>query len=174
MTLPLTRSINYSLPFLFIAMMALGFAHVSAFAEEPATTPTWTVPTAWVKQPGERAMRIATFIASADDTAIHIPLSSFPGEAGGLLDNINRWRGQVGLAAVTKENLMEGVTSFENPGMKIYTMRLKGATNHMLGGVIYDEANDRTWFIKATASATALDKHEKNFIAFAQSFKAGK
>jgi hypothetical protein len=169
-------SISNFLQFLFVAVIALSCVTVSVFAEDPpaVTTPTWTVPADWTKQEGERAMRIATFTAGADATTMEVALSSFPGDAGGLFANVNRWRGQVGLPAVTKDNLMEGLATFENPGMKIFTMRLKGAANQMLGGIIYDEANDRTWFIKATAGATAVEQHEKSFVAFAQSFKAPK
>ncbi len=176
MTISRSDSISTVLHFLFIAVIALGFAAVPAFAEDPpaATNPTWTVPADWTKQAGERAMRIATFTAGADATAMEVALSSFPGDAGGLFANVNRWRGQVGLPAVTKDNLMEGIATFENPGMKVFTMRLQGAANQMLGGIVYDEANDRTWFIKATASAAAVEQHEKSFVAFAQSFKAPK
>jgi hypothetical protein len=176
MTILRAGSIKFSLQFLLVAIIALGCATVPAFAEDPpaATTPTWTVPADWAKQAGERAMRIATFTAGADATAMEVAISSFPGDAGGLFANVNRWRGQVGLPAVTKDDLMEGIATFENPGMQIFTMRLKGAANQMLGGIVYDEANDRTWFIKATAGAAAVEQHEKSFVAFAQSFKAPK
>ena len=174
MTTILNQSLTHHLRFLLLALMALNCMSPAAVAEDqPALiAPSWTVPADWTKLDGERPMRIATFTAGADATAMEIALSSFPGDTGGLFANVNRWRGQVGLPAVTKDNLMEGLVTFETPGMKVFTMRLKGAANQMLGGIVYDEANDRTWFIKATAGAAAVEQHEKSFVAFAQSFKA--
>jgi hypothetical protein len=49
-------------------------------------------------------------------------------------------------------------------------MHLKGEANHMLGAIIFDETGDRTWFVKATAAAKAVEANAAGFEAFAKSF----
>jgi hypothetical protein len=160
--LTLIKSVTCSLLVLFSLTLVSG-AELSV--------PAWEIPAGWKQQAGERPMRVATFNAGADATAIEIAVSTFPGDAGGLLANVNRWRGQVGLAPVTNETLAPTLSEAKSPGFTVYTMRLAGAAKHMLGAVITDDAQQRTWFIKATASEAAAGAHEAAFIAFAKSFK---
>ncbi len=58
--------------------------------------PTWTVPSGW--QEGQLAQFLVAkyVIAGADGTAA-VNVSSLAGDGGGLLANVNRWRGQLGL-----------------------------------------------------------------------------
>jgi hypothetical protein len=116
-------------------------------------------------------MRVATFSAGADATALEIAVSTLANDGGGLLANVNRWRGQVGLPPLTNDTLGATLTETKNPGFTIYTMRLAGPAKHMLGAVITDEAGQRTWFVKSTTSEAAASAHEAAFIAFAKSFK---
>ena len=60
------------------------------------------VPESW--QPGRvSSMRLASYALKTDDgAAADISLISLAGTAGGVLDNINRWRGQVGLGSLTE------------------------------------------------------------------------
>jgi hypothetical protein len=51
-------------------------------------------------------MRKASFVVQeADGAKVDISVTSFSGESGGLLANINRWRAQLGLDAVDAEQL---------------------------------------------------------------------
>lgn len=153
-------------------------------ASAPPTPPTapapstagepWSVPSGWRREPGERPMRAATFTAGEGDDAIEIAVSHFPGDAGGLLANVNRWRGQVGLPSVGEEDLRGGLTPFDTPGFRGHTLRLRGAEQHVLGAIIHEAGADRTWFVKATAPADAADRHEADVFAFARSFGAAR
>ena len=50
-------------------------------------------------------MRKASFVVEeADGAKVDISATSFPGESGGLLANINRWRGQLGLHALDADS----------------------------------------------------------------------
>lgn len=134
------------------------------------TAPTWTVPAGWSKLDGEKPMRVATFKAGEGANALEVAISVFPGDVGGLLGNINRWRGQVGLGPITQDEIAANVTPFEVAGFAGNTMRLKGEAQHMLGAAIKEVKAERTWFIKLTGTPAAIDAQEAAFVAFAKSF----
>lgn len=152
-----------------VLLAVLAFAP-TAMAEDEVPVPTWSVPAGWTKLDQQKPMRYATFVAGEGATKVEVVLSTFPGDVGGLIPNINRWRGQVGLGPITQEQLAANTTAFENPGFSGYTMRLKGETQHMLGAVIKDAKADRSWFVKITGAPAALDAQEAAFTAFAKSF----
>lgn len=128
----------------------------------------WTVPPGWKRLEGERPMRVATYVGH--DADIEIALSKFPGEAGGLIPNINRWRGQVGLEPIDAVVPHEDVGEFTNGSIRGYTMRLRGSSAHMLGAIIFDPAQDQTWFIKATGTPAQAEAIQREFLDFARSF----
>jgi len=141
---------------------------------EDVPSPAWTVPVGWTKLDQQKPMRYATFKAGEGATAVEVVLSTFPGDVGGLHANVNRWRGQVGLAAIPQDQLAANVTPFEVPGFTGHTMRLKGDAQHMLGAMIKDVKAERTWTVKITGTMAAIDAHEAAFVAFAKSFSPGK
>src|SRR5436309_1348724 len=63
----------------------------------------WTLPKDWTEvAPGE--MRRASFrVKGGNGNEADVSVMVLPGNAGGDLNNVNRWRGQVGLAAITDE-----------------------------------------------------------------------
>jgi hypothetical protein len=64
----------------------------------------WTLPSGWKPDPQPRAMRVATVNVEADGKRGELIVTRFPaGRFGSLLDNINRWRQQVGLEPLTDE-----------------------------------------------------------------------
>lgn len=63
--------------------------------------PQWTLPPGWRTEAGS-GMRFATIVA-ADGTEISVTV--LDGDGGGLLANVNRWRGQVGLAPIGETEL---------------------------------------------------------------------
>jgi hypothetical protein len=66
---------------------------------------TLKTPPRWQPQP-PAPMRKASFVVEgAEGAKVDISVTSFQGESGGLLANINRWRGQLDLDAVDAEHL---------------------------------------------------------------------
>src|SRR5690606_17351687 len=70
-----------------------------------AATPEWTVPAEW--RPGvESSMRRGSFTVPAEGgLALDISVQVFPGDVGGLLANVNRWRRQLSLPGVSQSEL---------------------------------------------------------------------
>jgi len=57
----------------------------------------WFIPEGW--EPGKKSsMRIGSFsVQDGNDSSLDISVTAFPGDLGGLLPNVERWLGQIGL-----------------------------------------------------------------------------
>ncbi|TVQ60583.1 MAG: hypothetical protein EA378_10865 [Phycisphaerales bacterium] len=134
----------------------------------------WTVPSNWRERSDNPPMRHATLIVPDQDGEIEVAISRFPGDVGGELANINRWRGQMGLDALEEDELEEHVDRFEHPGFEGFVLRIEGEDEHMLTASIYEENADRTWYVRASASPDAAERIEESVFAFARSFGQGR
>jgi hypothetical protein len=79
-----------------------------AVAPAPAEKgkPPWTVPDGWSEAAAGGDMRIASYAVTAGDgRKLDISVVPLSGPAGTDLDNINRWRNQVGLGPITADQL---------------------------------------------------------------------
>ena len=76
----------------------------------------WTLPENWKQVPGERPMRAATFEVGQGEQRLEIVVSVFPGDAGGLAANINRWRNQVNLPPLSDADLSRSLEPISNAG----------------------------------------------------------
>ena len=124
-------------------------------------------------------MRIATFEAGTGDNRIEIVVSAFPGQAGGLLANVNRWRGQLHLQPLNEANLHERLTPFPNGPVQGVTLDMatdEPTANNQppqrIVGAIINGGDGKTWFVKAKGPPKALAPHKTSIVQFAQSFHA--
>src|SRR5688500_16517882 len=66
---------------------------------------SWTVPEGWTEQPAS-GMRLGSFaVPGREGPAADMSVVALSGPAGGDLANINRWRGQIGLAPLSAGEL---------------------------------------------------------------------
>lgn len=151
-----------------VAKESKGAANRAAVAapERKPVNVAWDVPTTWNEVPTTEPMRVATF----DKGKVQVLVSTFPGDVGGLLANINRWRGQIGLTPTTEAELAETVIMELSDGVRINTTRLAGPNEDMLGAVI-ETGDGNTWFVKAVATKAEATEMEAEFTAFCRSFK---
>lgn len=115
------------------------------------------------------SIRKANFIINNNTGEAEISVTVFPGDVGGLLANINRWRNQIGLNSLEAESLgnyLESTEIARHPG---YFTKLEGNTQSILGGIL--PFHGSTWFIKMQGSILCIDAEEANFKAFLSSFK---
>ena len=54
----------------------------------------WTTPDHWVAQPGAPMRKAGYKITAADGGTAELTVTAFPGDVGGDLANVNRWRDQ--------------------------------------------------------------------------------
>jgi hypothetical protein len=134
----------------------------------------WTVPDGWRQVPGQREMRVATFEATGGTSPVEAVVSSFPGQAGGLLPNVNRWRRQLNLEPIGQQELAGHLTPFINGQVRGYTLDFTGpdgdSQKRIVGAIILEGAQ-KTWFVKAMDSPVALEPHRDAVWRFAESFQ---
>ena len=66
----------------------------------------WKAPSHWISQPAS-GMRLATYRISESNQTAEVSIVSISGQAGDLLSNLNRWRGQLQLDPIKKEALSD-------------------------------------------------------------------
>lgn len=151
----------------------IGAAMEPAAGDGPAK-PNWTVPAGWKEEPPTQ-MLIAKFSTAGDGAKAEITVSAFPGDVGGLLANVNRWRQQVGLGAITEADLPKAVSETEVPGGKATVVDLDGTDartgkHTRLVGVIVPQAA-QTWFYKMMGDEAVVAREKDALVKFVQGAK---
>ena len=136
--------------------------------------PTWTVPAAWTSEPPS-AMLLARFTASENAAKADITVSSFPGDVGGLLANVNRWRRQISLPPLDDAGLAAAVTALNTAAGPASEVDITGTDPKtgqpaQLVGVILP-LNGQSWFYKLLGDATVVGHQKADFLQFVQSVK---
>jgi hypothetical protein len=142
-----------------------------------ALNPQWSVPANW--QPGSpSSMRRATFVVNgADGQTAEIAVSVFPGDVGGLMANINRWRGQIGLPPVAPDEVAGITADLDVDGTKSTVVDFKADTAppgktqppRMIVVTVPDAGN--SWFFKMTGDAPLVDAQKESFLQFVKSVR---
>ncbi|HXT38523.1 MAG TPA: hypothetical protein VN887_00725 [Candidatus Angelobacter sp.] len=140
----------------------------------PAGKPSWEIPAGWQEVPPTE-MLLAKFLAGGNDGKAEVTVSAFPGDAGGLLANVNRWRGQVGLAPIDQAELEKQITSLDVMGGKAMLVDVSGqnaraGSKARLIGVIVPREG-QTWFYKLMGDPAVAQREKDPFIKFVQSVR---
>lgn len=135
-------------------------------------TLTFTPPEDWQPSKGS-AMRIASYqIPMEGFTAADFSITAFPGDTGGTLANVNRWRRQIGLATWTNAEVAQNEkTLLAQDGLKFLIYDLKPITseadsknNDRILVAILGHA-DKSWFFKLKGDAFLLETQRAKFHA---------
>lgn len=133
-------------------------------------TPPWSPPANWRRVEEDAPMRLATFVAELPGGEAEVLVSRFPGDVGGELANVNRWRRQMGLDPIDATGLAEEVTRFGRPGRQGYRVRIRGADSTLIAAGWHEAEHDRTWFVKSVVSTSAVaDRLAQEIVTFAKS-----
>jgi hypothetical protein len=158
-------SIDGSTPPLPITADAgMAAAQVPIAGDQPLV---WTVPAQWTPKKAS-AMRKGSFTVSGPEGAADLSITAFPGDVGGDLANVNRWRGQLQLPPVP--DLTGALQPIEANGLRILVFDGANSGTRMLGAIV--PRAGETWFFKLTGP-DALVTHEKPaFLGFLKTVKA--
>ncbi len=136
----------------------------------------YTLPAGWQEKPLTQ-LRVASFEISENDKKADVSVIPLGGMAGGDLPNVNRWRGQVGLAPVeeaavqkmTEKVLIAGQDAdlFDIAG----TNPSSGEAQRILASVLHRD--DAAWFFKMAGDADLVEAQKPAFISFLKSFQFG-
>jgi len=143
-----------------------------ASATSPAATATkaapysWMLPDGWTALPAS-GMRLATINIPSTP-----PLSASITEFGGTVaGNVNRWRGQLGLAALPESEIPATLQEIETKLGKGYIVSLSNPATPKKGllAAIIPRPSGRSVFIKIPGDSTELKKISADFTAFTKS-----
>ena len=140
----------------------------------PGNPAQWTKPEGWSEQPLSE-MRLGSFKVDGPNAAsADVSVIAFPGEAGGLVSNINRWRGQLQLAPLEEAELLQSIQRTEVDHLPTYLVDFQTAENapkpsRILGAVL--QTADRTWFVKMTGPPEFIETQRQKFLDFVKSFR---
>lgn len=130
----------------------------------------WNTPEGWVEQPGSNAMRVTSFRVGSEDQQAEVVIARIPeGQTGSLLDNINRWRGQVGLEPTTKDKPagFENVQFAGQAGLMLsYTGPQNGSQPPRQLLVATTIAGGDDWFVKMLGPEPLVSKQVAAFKQF--------
>ncbi len=131
---------------------------------------TFVVPEGWKQDPSPRMARIATLLID-DAPSTELAISRFPGDVGGELANVNRWRNQLGLPPIATLGAQEATTvTIGNHPARVYRFAaLTGNENASAMFVALLPMHDETWFFKLTGPVSSVDAQRTRFEAFINS-----
>jgi hypothetical protein len=141
-------------------------------AEAPLQTTSapqikWKTPEDWTEVPPS-SMRYASFSAPADGSGkIDISIVTFPGDGGSDADNVNRWRGQMGLATVDASTVTSQVVPLKTADTTFSTTDIAGDKTRTIAA--WTRRDGRVWFFKATGPNAAVEKEKPKFLEFLRS-----
>jgi hypothetical protein len=163
---------------------AAGSPQSSAPANTPSdpSLPKFEVPKSWQQRPPASAMRKAEFAIADGQKQAVVTLIDFPTNAGPMiadpLENVNRWRVEVGLPETTKEALDQEAEKMEVGGQPATYVRLVPDANKpeqsqadraTLAAMV--TSGDRIWFVKMTGNREVVAAQEDEFKSFLKSFR---
>jgi hypothetical protein len=133
----------------------------------------WTAPAGWQEKPST-GMRKATFVISGPAGATaELAVTAFPGDVGGDLANLNRWRGQLSLPPVTEAEFAGAVTRLQVNGLGVTLADITGGGDNpqrLLGAMVPHAG--ATWFFKLTGPTALVATEKPAFLSFVQSLSA--
>lgn len=156
-------------------------AAATGASTQPADTRTYTLknvtlPAGWVEDPTPRELRFTTYNIGAGNEQASVVVTRLPRTFGSLADNINRWRGEVGLPpAPNAADVPFGVTRVGGEPAALYEFAppdaAAGDAKRSVVALVPKGTN--AWFFKLIGPAKTVADQRANFDAFLQSLQFG-
>jgi hypothetical protein len=133
----------------------------------------WSTPPGWQSMPPAQFLLAEYSIAGANDAKAEVNVAEMSGDGGGLLANVNRWRGQLGLGLVGENDLPQLAQALDVPGGTATTVDFAGtdaktgSPTRLVGAMVSQDG--RTWFYKLMGDAPIVAQQKDTFTKFIQS-----
>jgi len=133
----------------------------------------WTVPPGWQSIPPAQFLLVEYSVSGPNGAKAEVNVATMGGEGGGLLANVNRWRGQIGLGAVGENDLPQFAQPLDVSGGQATLVDLTGvdaktnAPTRLLGAIV--SQNGQTWFYKMMGDKQIVAQQKDAFTKFIQS-----
>ena len=128
----------------------------------------WQMPEGWTQGPAA-PMRYASFVAEKNGEKADISIVTFPGDGGNDVDNINRWRQQIGLPIVGAEVLKSLIAPVHAGDVHLDSVDMSGPAARVLAA--WTRHGGRAWFFKMTGPLALVEQEKPKFAAFLESIR---
>lgn len=122
-------------------------------------------PEGWIEQdPG--AMRKGSWKVSVSGASAELAVTAFPGDVGGRMANINRWRGQLGLEPATPDfyDAIQIARVGDTQGELVSMQSTDGARATL---AIIANKGGTSWFLKLSGDTAAVEAARTALVKFA-------
>ena len=131
----------------------------------------WSAPAHWTAKPAG-SMRKGSYAIKGDGGEADLAITAFPGDVGGDLANLNRWRGQIQLPPVAQAEFEAATQHLDRNGLHLTVVDAVGTgadAKRILGAMVpYSGA---TWFFKLMGPDAVVAKEKPAFLALLDSIK---
>ena len=133
----------------------------------------WDAPAGWNAGP-ERPMRKATLLIPGENggPGAELAVTAFPGDVGGNLANVNRWRQQLSLPPIPESELGSALRHLDVGGLHIDHVELVGTAapaQRVLGAIV--PHGGATWFFKLSGPDALVARERETFLAFLRTLR---
>lgn len=130
----------------------------------------WKLPARWTQEVGGGGMRYATLKAPVQGK-VDVSVTVLPGDAGGELANVNRWRGQIGLPPIDDAALAKARSAVQTPAgaFNLYDFASEGQGKRLVAGLGLVDGN--SWFVKMTGEAAPVAAARPDFLEIVRSLR---
>jgi hypothetical protein len=133
----------------------------------------WTAPAAWTVKPNG-PMRKGSFSVKGDGGEADLSITAFPGSTGGLLANVNRWRGQLGLAPFSEGEMEANTVHLDASDLHMIVVDFAGTagdkSTRILGAIVPHDTD--TWFFKLMGPDALVENQKPAFLEFLHTIKS--
>ncbi len=115
-------------------------------------------------------MQTARFVATgAGGAKAEASVASIPGEGGGLLANVNRWRKQIGLGPIEAAELPKQTSTLDAGGSKASVLDVTSEDKQKRLVAVSVPGGGSTTFYKLMGDEAVVAKEKEAFLRFVQS-----
>jgi len=143
---------------------AMASTPVPTAANQPLV---WTAPANWTAKNGS-SVRRGSYAVSGAEGAGDVSITAFPGDVGGNLANVNRWRGQLQLPPVG--DLTGALQSLDANGLHMLIFEGANQGARMIGVIV--PQSGATWFFKFTGPDALVAREKPVFLDFLKTVRS--
>lgn len=133
---------------------------------------SWTTPKGWTELAGN-GMRAASFELPRGPGKAEVTVVALPGDVGGELANVNRWRGQLALPPFTEEQMGAARQTVRCRAGSVLVYDFTGTgtkKTRLVAGMI--QVSGTTWFFKLMGDEGAVAAARPAFLKLLEGLKS--
>ena len=139
----------------------------------PPPSLNWTPPKNWIKKAPTEFSLASYNVPTSNGELIDLSITTFPGDAGGVTQNVNRWRRQINLEPQSEKIILENAKKESSMLGEYFIFDLNNNNNAIIAAIIpilnEKQLISETIFIKMNGSSDLLKELKYEFEIFCKS-----